>query len=208
MPRSAQRHRAAIHIYHPSYESPNDPLLGPAFGYEPYTHAFFPQDRFDQIVEQAGWVFGRVGDGYVALYSERPATWRAAVAGKEATGGHTLPFDLVATGGADNVWLVEVGRKADHGSFAGFVSAISAATVEITRSGSSISARYVSPTEGDLRLGTSGGFTVNGVDTPLRDHPRHDSPWAQTCALEQGFDISKGGSRLRLNFATAGREVS
>ena len=66
MPRSAQQGRAAIHIYHPAYESPTDPLLGPLFGYESYTHAFFPQDRFDEVVATGNWWCGRKGDGYVA----------------------------------------------------------------------------------------------------------------------------------------------
>ena len=121
---------------------------------------------------------------------------------------YTLPFDLVAPGGADNVWIVEVGRAADHGSFAGFVAAIASAIVEITRSGSEIAVRYVSPTEGDLRLATSGGFTVDGIATPLRDHPRHGSPWSQECHLEEGFEIADGDASLRINFTTAARRVS
>ena len=208
MPRSAQRGRAAIHIYRPSYPSPSDPLLGPIFGYQPMTHAFFPQDRFDEVVEQAGWVIGRQGDGYVALWSERATAWRVPDPANEATAGHTLPFDLVATGGADNVWVVEVGRRADHGSFAGFVAAITAATPTVVHDGPEIVARYVSPTEGELALGTNTAFTRNGVVEPLRDHPRHSSPWAEQCSLAEGFDISEGGSRLTLNLQTAGRRLS
>jgi hypothetical protein len=208
MPRSAQRDRVAIHLYRPSYASPNDPLLGPIFAYQPFTHAFFPQDRFDEVVEQAGWVLGRRGDGYVALHSERPTQWRVYDPATQATNGFTSPFDLVAPGGPDNVWIVEVGRAADHGSFAQFVAAITSAPVEVTRSGARISVRYVSPTEGELRFGTQDPFVVNGVDTPLRDHPRHSSPWAEQCHLGEGFDISEGGARLQLDFTTGGRRVS
>ena len=208
MPRSAQHDRAAIHIYRPAYASPTDPILGPVFGYEPFTHAFFPQDRFDEVVEEAGWVIGRKGNGYIALYSERPAQWRAYDTATESTGGHTAPFDLVAPGGADNAWIVEVGRRADHGSFAAFVAAITAATVEVTRGGAEIAVRYVSPTEGELRFGTTGPFSVGGIDTPLRNHPRHSSPWAEQCHLVEGFDISNGGARLQLDFTHGARRVS
>jgi len=208
MPRSAQVGRAAVHIYQPAYASPTDALLGPVFGYQPFTHAFFPLDRFDEVVEQDGWVLGRKGDGYVALWSERPTQWRQYDTATESTGGHTLPFDLVAPGGADNVWIVEVGRRADHGSFAAFVAAITSAEISVERNGWEIGVSYASPTEGELRLGNRGGFTLDGVARELRDHPRHSSPWAEQCHLGKGFDISEGGARLQLNFETGGRKVS
>jgi hypothetical protein len=208
MPRSAQHNRAAIHLYRPSYLAPTDSVLGPIFGYEQYTHAFFPQDRFDEVVMQSGWVFGRSGDGYVALYSERPTQWRAYNPATEATGGHTAPFDLLAPGGPDNAWIVEVGRLADHGSFAAFVSAISASTVEVVRQAAEISVRYVSPTEGELRFSTFGPLTVDGNSVVLRNHPRHSSPWADQCALGEGFDIAEGGARLQLDFTHGARRVS
>lgn len=208
MPRSAQHERAAIHIYRPAYAAPTDPILGPTFGYQPYTHAYFPQERFDEVVETAGWVIGRKGDGYVALYSERPTQWRVHDPVSIANNGLTRPWDLVAPGSANNVWIVEVGRAADHGSFANFVAAISSATVEIVRVGGQVTARFVSPTAGDLVLPSTGSFTLDGVDTALRDHPRHSSPWAEQCALGEGFDIRAGGARLELDVATASRRVS
>ncbi|TVQ18307.1 MAG: hypothetical protein EA382_17855, partial [Spirochaetaceae bacterium] len=42
---------------------------------ELYTHAWFPQDAFDEVREAAGWVFARRGDGYVALWSQKPYRW-------------------------------------------------------------------------------------------------------------------------------------
>ncbi len=208
MPRSAQRGRAAIHVYRASYASPTDAILGPIFSYQPFTHAFFPQDRFDEVVEQAGWVLARKGDGYVALWSQRPTQWRAYNAATEATGGHTLPFDLLAPGGAENIWIVEVGRRADHGSFAAFVTAITNSLPTVEVDGSQLVVRYASPTEGQLVFGTAASFSVNGVVQPLRDHPRHSSPWAEQCHLAEGFDIREGDARLSINFTTAGRQIS
>jgi hypothetical protein len=208
MPRSAQHERAAIHVYLPAYDAPTDPLLGPIFGYEPYTHAFFPQDRFDEVVEQAGWVLGRKGDGYVALYSDRPTTWRVYDPATEATGGHTLPFDLLAPGGADNVWIVEVGRAADHGDFATFVERIAATAPTVTRGPGTIAVRYPSPTAGVLEFGSRGPFVVDGAEVPLRDHPRHSSPWAEVGALVEGLDVADGGHRLEIDFTHAARRVS
>ena len=47
-----------------------------AFGYLPYTHAYFPTERFDEVRQVGGWTLGRRGDGYVALWSWRPTQWR------------------------------------------------------------------------------------------------------------------------------------
>ena len=207
MPRSAQRGRAAIHIYRPRYLSPTDPLLGPIFGYQNFTHAYFPQDHFDEIVEQDGWVIGRRGDGYVALHSERPTSWRVYNA-NQATDGAIKPFDLIAPGSANNVWIVEVGRRADHGSFAGFVDAVTTANIEVVRTGQEVSVRFSSPSEGTLEFASTGGFSVEGVDSPLRDHPRHSSPWAEQCAFGEAIDINEGGARLQVDAATAARRVS
>jgi len=208
MPRSAQQDRAAIHIYKPAYDAPTDPLLGPVFSYQQFTHAFFPQDKFDEIVQQAGWVFGRKDNGYVALWSERPASWRVYDNATEATNGYTLPFDLVAPGGSDNVWIVEVGRAADHGTFAAFVAAITATNPTVTHGGGGTSVRFASPTAGVLTFGTGEDFTVDGVVTPLRDHQRHTSPWANQEALVPGFDITDGPRRLQLDFSHGARRVS
>lgn len=205
MPRSAQHHRAAIHIYSPSYASPSDPLLGPYFSYLPFTRAWFPQDRFDEVVQANGWTIGRKGDGYVALWSERPTTWRAINPADNASNGMTRPYDLVATGGADNAWVCEVGRAADHGDFSSFVDAITNAEIGTTRSPGRIDVRYVSPIEGVLTFGTQGDFKVGGITTPLRNHPRHSSPWGESCEFSSFYDLTVGDARVRIDGTTGGR---
>ena len=85
---------------------------------------------------------------------------------------------------------------------------MTAAAPVVVRTGPEIDVTYTSPIEGTLRLGTQGGFSLDGTARPLRDHPRHSSPWAEQCALGKGMDISAGGSRLELNVGTGGRRVS
>ncbi len=151
MPRSAQHENVAIHVYAPQYAGTNPPPLD-AFRYEPYTHAYVPQDRFDAVVQDGAWTFARRGDGYVALYSYRPSEWIINDPAVVATDGMMKPFDLRATGGSDNVWIVECGRRADAGSFEQFRAAISAAAIAVT-------ARPAGAT------GLSGGFDV-AYDSP------------------------------------------
>ena len=206
MPKTAQRNRAAIHIYRPSYVSPTDPLLGPYFSYLPFTRAWFPQDRFDEVRQLDGWTIGRKGDGYVALWSERPTEWRPINPADSASQGMTQPYDLIAPGGASNVWICEVGGASDHGSFDSFVEAITATTPEVVRASGAIDVHYVSPTEGDLRLGTRSGFVVDGRATPLRDHPRHSSPWGESCEFSSAYDLHDGDVRVRID-GTSGARV-
>ena len=125
MPRTAQHGAAVINLYAPQYASPGAPL--DAFGYLPYTHAYFPTERFDEVRQVGGWTFGRKGDGFVALWSWRPTEWRGHDPAVTFTNGLTQPFDLVAPGGAHNVWVSEVGDAGRWGSFDAFVDAVAAA---------------------------------------------------------------------------------
>ena len=211
MPRTAQHHNVAIHIYAPAYEPPTDPLLGPIFGYLRETHAYFPQDHFDQVVQSQGWTIGRKGDGYVALWSAVPTTWRAYDPSVVATRGMVQPFDLVAEGSRSNVWIVEVARRADVGDFDDFVAAITSAPVEVTRpdgvGGDAQRARYVSPSQGELVFSAREGFSVDGATVALKDHPRHDSPWGEVCHLGTFLTLTDGDSSLAIDFDKGVREV-
>ena len=107
LPRAAQHGALSISLYAPTFANPGPPLT--AFRYLDYTHAYFPQERFDEVVQQNGWTFGRKGNGYVALWSWRPMQWRTYTDPGIFTHGLTQPFDLVAPGGADDVWFTQVG---------------------------------------------------------------------------------------------------
>jgi hypothetical protein len=101
-----------------------------------------------------------------------------------------------------------VGGASDHGDFDSFVAAITSATVEVSRVKGVIDVHYVSPIEGDLRLGTSSGFKVNDVATPMRNHPRHSSPWGESCEFSSAYDLQVGDARVQINSLTGARSVS
>ena len=209
MPSSVQQDNVAFHVYAPAYEPPTDPLLGPTFAYERETHAYFPQDHFDEVVQQGGWTIGRKGDAYIALWSYRPTQWRIHDPSVVATNGMVQPFDLVAPGGADNVWVVEVGRRADHGEFADFVAAITAAEVEVTRPVyNEQRVRYVSPSHGEMSYSRSQGLVIEGSAVPVGDHPRLESPWGEVCHLGEFMALNEGGHSLTIDFQKGVREVT
>ena len=211
MPRTTQQHNVAIHIYAPGYDSPTDPLLGPVFGYLNETHAFFPQDHFDEVVQRGGWTIGRRGDGYIALWSHRPTVWRTYDPAVVATRELVKPFDLVAEGSAQNVWIVEVAQRADAGDFDTFVDAIATAPVEVVRPGGSEGngqrARYVSPSQGELVFSANQGLIVDGEPVRIKDHPRLDSPWGQVCHQGKFLALADGDASLVIDFDKGAREV-
>ncbi len=208
MPRSAQHERVAIHCYWPGYEPIDVSSLGVSIDYLDETHAFFPQERFDEVVQRDGWTIGRRGDGYVALWSLLPTEWRTTPVITSAT--FTQPFDLVATGSARNVWVCEVGRAPEWPSFADFVDAVAGAEVSAVRDGGGWAVRYASPTAGACAFGNRGAFTVDGTAVPLRDGPRHRSRWGEICRFDESFELRDPdtGARLAVDGMTGAREVS
>lgn len=129
------------------------------------SHCFFEQPRFDEVRFAGNWVFGRVNDGYVAIYSEHGLT-----VGEE---GQYAGRELQCAA-PENTWLVECGRKADWGSFDAFVSAIQGAPIE--SAGGVVT--YQSPSIGTFVTGWDVAPTVNGDAIKLHGYPLVESPWA------------------------------
>ncbi len=208
MPRSAQHERTAIHVYQPAWDEGTDELLWAVFGYQPLTHAYFPTERFDEVTQQGRWTVGAKDGGYIALWSWRAPTWRTYDPAVHATDGMTQPFDLVAEGGPDNVWIVEVATVEDHPTLADFVAAVSASEPEVERTDAGFTVAWASPSAGAVGFGSEGAFTVAGEEVALDEHPRHESPWGSVEHLQESFALSSGDNEWSVDFATMERTVS
>jgi hypothetical protein len=212
MPRSAQQGAAVVNLYAPQYAAPTGPPLD-AFAYLPYTHAYFPTERFDEVRQQDGWTFGRRGDGYVALWSWRPTEWRTHDPAVTFTNGLTEPFDLVAPGGADNVWIAEVGNADRWGSFDAFVDALAAAPVSVHDRGhvdgvsQGFDVSYGSPTEGTMAFSWTGPLTVDGAEVPLHGTDRYDNRFGTTGFGDTRVEIADDRSRLTVDPTTGTRRA-
>jgi hypothetical protein len=207
MPRSAQFERTAVHIYQPKWGPASDPLLWSVFKYRNYTHAYVPQDRFDEVVTDGNWTFARKGDGYIALWSWRTPTWKAYDPAVYATDAMTKPFELVADGGADNVWIVEVGERA-QASFEAWRASILATPPTVVRDAEGFAVNWTSPTAGSLAFGSTGAFTVAGTEVPIADFPRHESAFGRVEHLSTRYRLGSHRARLALDFARQTRHVS
>ena len=215
MPRAAQHENVGIQIYAPQYP-PANTFPSTFFRYERYTHAYFPQDHFDEVVQApatgAGtWTFGRLGDGFVALYSWRPVEWISYDPAVYATNGMVKPFDLRADGGPNNVWIVECGRLEDWGSFDAFRNAVTAAAITVTPRGNidrfntAFDVTYDSPSRGLVSFGWDTPLTVAGAEIAQQDFRRYDNPFSQTEFDTEQTSIEAEGYGIELDVAEGTR---
>lgn len=207
MPRSAQFERTAVHLYLPKWDEKTDPLVWGVFGYRPFTHAYVPQDHFDRVVQDGNWTVGERNGAYIALWSWRTPTWRVYDPAVIATRGMVKPFDLVAEGGPDNVWIVEVGTKAD-GDLDAFVAKLTANAPRVERGDDGFSVSWASPSSGDIEFSNSGPFTVDGKDQKLGDFPRHESPWGSVDHLSKTYALEAGDAKWTVDSKGWKRQVS
>lgn len=216
--RSGQFENVAIHIYAPQYRPNPSPPFDLITIYENYTHAYFPQERFDEVVRDGHWTFGRKGDGYIGLYSWRLPEFVDYDPEVYATDGMTEPFDLRAEGGAHNVWIAEMGSASQSGSFAEFQQALRAAEVQVTEITEAaglpprtlvpvFDVRYESPSQGTMEYSWAGPLLVGGTDEPVGDYRRYDNPWSRDEFDSQRVRVADGDRELYLDFPNLIRNV-
>jgi hypothetical protein len=191
LPRVAQVRNVVIAIY--------DARRRPALyvqNRKAFTHAWLPRERFDEVVERGGWILARLGDGYLALRSRQPWSWQEGP-------GEDRGREIVAAG-RRNVWICEMGRRADSGDFPAFVEAVTSAPVSF----GSRSVRYESPSQGRLEFGWSGRLRRNGRTVPLDGYARYDNPWVRAEFPADEVTVRHGDHSLRLGWKAGVREAS
>jgi len=164
------------------YRRPRIPLLDEIL-FKDLSHAYFPRDAFDEVVQTAHWVMGRKGDAYVALFSEHAPVWSAE-----------NRYELVADA-RENVWMVELGDRQSDGAFADFAARIEAAEVRLTET-----VAYRSPSRGWITAGWEGPFTVDGAEVDLHPGLRWDNPYCRQRFGSRVTDIRCQNQRLQLDF--------
>jgi hypothetical protein len=160
-----------------------------------FTHAYFPRREFDEVHEAAGWVFGRLREGYVALYSRNGYRWQ--VQGVEADS------EIIAEG-RDNIWICETGRRAKWGSFDGFMAAVRDAEIGVR--GGRI--RYMSPSQGAVEFGWRGPLLHNGSRVRQNGYPRFDNHYVSAPFPPGAITVTFNGHRLDLDLSRGVRGMS
>jgi hypothetical protein len=156
MPRAAQHENVVICIYN-----------SPAGEGLDLTHAYFPKDAFDEVVQKGQWTFARKADGYIALWSQNGTVWQT-YAGDAVN-------DLVVEG-RQNIWICEMGAQKEWGNFSNFVREIGAATVHC----SGLDVSYYSPSLGVMNFGWDSVFKIKGRTVPMKTEFRYDNRYSKT----------------------------
>ncbi len=193
LPRVAQHKNVLVSVY----RIPKVRLAGER-GIYLFTHAYFPKQYFDEVTDEGPWTFARKDKGYLALYASRPKQW--------TTEGRDADREIVVKGDRV-VWICQMGREADDGSFDQFRRAILDATVRVDPVTHN-TVTYDAPGVGEIRFGWRGPFTVNGEEQQLDGFKRFENPF---CVKEFGsltMRVKKDGAKLDLDFGKVTRKVT
>lgn len=153
-----------------------------------FTHAYFPTWAYDEYRVTDTWAFARKGDGYLAI--------RAANGLNLMETGDFALRELRSPGRA-NIWLCQMGRRAQDGEFAAFQARVAALPVKFD--GSNVTARTLRDDE--LRFGWDGPLLLNGREQPISDFPRFDNPYVQAPWPASELEVRHGKQELVLDFA-------
>jgi len=159
------------------------------------THAYFPKDKFDEAAENSGWLFGRKGKGYIALFSRNGYRWQENGKDKDA--------EIIADG-RKNIWLCEMGREETHGNFEEFQKSMLAAKLSFR--GMRVS--YDSPSVGEMQFGWRDSFRVKGKSVSLRIASRYDNSCSRAAFDPETIKIKRGNETLRLELRDFKRTFS
>jgi hypothetical protein len=141
----------------------------------PFSHAYLPRDAFDELVERDHWVCAR--------------RWAS---------DEEIRVDV-----PDNVWLCEMGDRAQWGTFARFVEAVTSAQVACD----GLQVRFVSPSLGSVAFGWTGPLLVAGRPVPVHGYGRFDNPYCQNEFGAPEIVIHRADQALRLDFTRNRRIV-
>ena len=175
LPRVAQWRDLLIALYC----LPSDDWLG-------YTHAHFPIAALDDYTLRGGWAFARKGDAYLALTAAR---------GLSLIKHGPAAFRELRSYGLENVWLCQMGRAGQDGSFAKFQAAVLACPIAFD----GLTVSLVSMRGDAIRFGWTAPFTVQGEAQPLTDFPHYESPYCVATLGTPELEVRYQEWTLRLN---------
>lgn len=142
-------------------------------------------------VDTGAWVFGRVGDGYVALYSGQTPRW--------TTSGDWAGKELVAEGDR-NVFILQVGSRDEFGSYIAFKRRVLAARIHIHGlhwSPADFQCSYDIPGGARLELHVDEDkVRYGGLELIDRGFPRTDNAYAQIAWQQSRYAIQHRGHSL------------
>jgi len=160
-----------------------------------YTHAWFPKEKFDDVVQSGNWIFGMRNNGYIGLWSQNVPKW--------VKSGEYANKEVIADG-KKNIWICELGSKIDYHSFENFVETVSASNI----SAESLSIKYQSPSQGKLEFAWDGNMKKEEQAIQLNNYPRYMNNYVKTSFPADTISINYKGYSLVLNYEKLERDAS
>jgi hypothetical protein len=176
-PHVAQEENVVLNIY----DIPTEPGFMEA-SVEAYTHAHFPTERFDEVIIDGNYAFGRTNNTYAALIGKN------TLAFKNGT------MDDLIQQGRNTFWIFEAGSQSSDNSFDQFIARVKANSVSFADN----QLRYES-NDKQLSLRYQGDFSIDGEVQDL-NYPRFDSPYIKAPREPNTMRFEHDGKTLELDF--------
>jgi hypothetical protein len=153
-----------------------------------YIHAYLPRKEFDEIVEDAGWIFARKGDVFAALYLTDGYSWTDQ--------GQWNNMEVISKG-AKKGSVFEAGLASEFGTFEAFRNEIKANQVLFKPE--TMTLAYNSKKAGLIKMNSNKLRQVNGVNIDL-DYQTYDSPYMQSQWDSGIITLKHGDDEVILDF--------
>lgn len=152
-----------------------------------YTHGHFPINEFDQVKEENGWVFGRKGHGYIALFSQHGYEW--------ADTTDTLKKELICQE-TKNIWLCQMGSATENGDFSSFVKVITSSQLDFKNNG----IIFRTPKNELIETGYNSSLIVNGELIETSDYKRIKNNYSDSDYMSGKYTIKDGTDLIEIDF--------
>lgn len=143
-----------------------------------YTHAYFPKDLMDEVVHDDCYIFGRLGDTYIALIGLNPLIFNK----KDSS-------DLIQEGKV-TYWICQIENK---GSFKDFITATKKKKITFNQ----MTLTYESDQLYALKY--KGAFKIN-TEIQNLEYERLESPYGMVKRKDENMIYSFKDQSLELNF--------
>ena len=165
----------------------------------PATHLWFPIAQFDEVLGQGDWLFGRRGDGFVAVAVEGGL--------RVVTSGDTAQQEWIPRMDGSS-WISVVGRRAVDGEFASWVENLSSSRIEWSSDRANAGVRWTNLHRPSLDLSFDGPFLIDGrpagfTDGRIEEEPHLENPAVTVRFGDPEIVVKWAGKTLRLDVAGA-----
>ena len=155
-----------------------------------FTHAYFPEKKFDTILLAGNYVFGKKGEVYCALIGTNEFKYRKSTK------------DDIIQKGRITFWITEAGSKVQDGSFEDFINRIRNNKIQFEEKNLEL---YYYSKGNKYELKYNSSFNVNGKNVNT-NYYRFDSPYVKSERKAKTLKINMNDQSLFVDFENLVRE--